>query len=346
MTQSNPLASVVVASLDGCDILRRCLLSLSGQDYEPCEVIVVDNGSQEDVAGLVSREFPTARCIRLERNLGFAGGYNRGIEAASGKYAAVINDDAVAAPRWIAAMVEAAEADESTGAVASVIIDGNNPAVLDSCGVGVALDGMSRQAIRGAPVGSCGASREALVASGCACMYRKAALDEVGLFDEDFFAYCEDTDLGLRLLRAGWKTAVVTGAEVTHYYSMTTGKSSLRKLFWVERNHFWVALKNFPLLLLCLVPLVTAFRFFLQAYLMLAGKGGLREFAREGGIASVVKTVFRAHLSAIAGARRMTGKRMAMKTQRKIGGLEMTRLILRHRMSIYEVLAGRRDARN
>jgi GT2 family glycosyltransferase len=338
--------SVVVASFNGVEILRKCLASLTDQDYEPLELVVVDNGSTDDVAGMVGREFPAVRLIRLDENLGFAGGYNRGMAVARGEYVAVINNDAVAESQWVSALVQAAENDASVAAVASIVIDGNGRDRLDSCGVGIALDGMSRQAFRGVPLDGFMAPAEVFVPSASACLYRKSALEEVGLFDEDFFAYCEDTDLGLRLRRAGFRAAAAPEARVHHYYSRTTGRASLRKLFWVERNHFWVALKNFPLMLLPLVPIVTAWRFVLQAWLMSAGRAGLREFAAEGGFASIFGTMVRAHLSALAGAPRVIRKRISARVSKRLCGLAMARLIVGHRISVYEVLAGPKNARN
>src|SRR5450830_1767961 len=91
-TPDAPLVSIVVVTLDAVDLLRQCLLSLRNQTYRNRELIVVDNGSSEDVRGLLAKEFPEAICVRLEKNFGFAGGNNRGIECCRGKYVALINN--------------------------------------------------------------------------------------------------------------------------------------------------------------------------------------------------------------------------------------------------------------
>ena len=121
------------------------------------------------------------------------------------------------------------------------------------------------------------------------------------MFDEAFFAYCEDTDLGMRLRWAGYKCFAAPGAEVLHYYSMTAGKFSRDKIFWVERNHFWVAVKNFPIPLLFVVPFATLWRYALQAYAVLTRTGDLHEFAEQASFASVMTAVVRAQGSALAG---------------------------------------------
>jgi GT2 family glycosyltransferase len=330
----------VVVCFNGLDISRQCLDGLAGQDYEPREVIVVDNGSQEDIRGMVAREYPQFRFIRLEENSGFAGGYNKGMEAARGQYVAVINNDAVAVPQWLRTLVEVAETDAQIGAVASVILDGNKPGVLDSCGVGIALDGMSRQVMRGQPPPEMTSPREALMPSGCACLYRMEALNTVGLFDEAFFAYCEDTDLGLRLQWAGYKTVVAPGAPVTHYYSMTAGKYSLKKVFWVERNHLWVAIKNFPFLLWVVIPFATAWRYIVQLYAILTQSGDLSGFMGRSPILEIIATILRAYLSAVKGAPSMYRKRQALFQRRKLSSVQMMKILWDYKMPMTEIILG------
>lgn len=217
MGNREPLVTIIVVTVNNINLLRNCLTSLRAQDYKPVEIIVVDNGSDEDIQGMLSCEFPDIIGIRLDKNYGFAEGNNRGIERARGKYIALINNDAVATPQWISSMVSTAESDDKIGAVASIVVDGNKPKVLDSFGVGIALDGMSRQAMRGMPVPHINQAEEVLLFSGCACLLRSEALKEVGFFDKDFFAYCEDTDLGLRLRWAGWRIVVAPDSYVHHF---------------------------------------------------------------------------------------------------------------------------------
>ena len=336
----HPLVSVVVVCCNGLEITRQCLAGLFNQDYDPREIIVVDNGSQEDVQGMVTGAYPQFRFIRMERNLGFAGGYNRGIKAAHGKYIAIINNDAIASPQWLSSLIKVAEEDAKIGAVASVIVDGNRPKVLDSCGVGIALDGMSRQLMRGQAMPVLTAPKEVLVPSGCACLFRADALEAVGLFDESFFAYCEDTDLGLRLRWAGFKTVVAPGAQVTHYYSMTTGKYSLQKVFWVERNHLLVAVKNFPPALLLILPFVTIWRYLVQLFAIITRSGDLIEFSAQANFFQVVATIVKAYISFLAVTPLMLRERKLFLSKRAISNFQMLRIILAHRMSMVEIIIG------
>ena len=338
MTQTPPLVSVVVVTANHFDWLIQCLRSLHEQNYESLEVIVVDNGSINNAREALAEEFPKVRIIRLEENYGFAGGNNRGIEVAKGKYVALINNDAVADPDWISAMVAAAEADSSVAAAASIIIDGNRPEVLDSCGVGIGLDGMSRQAMRGMPVPEFTQPKEVLLFSGCACLLRMTALKEVGLFDEDFFAYCEDTDMGLRMRRAGWNIVVAPGAYVKHFYSMTGGRFSMQKVYWVERNHFWVAAKNFPWVLLAAVPAFTLLRYFAQAFSVLRRAGELNRFAENNNWRSILTTIAKAYRNMFEKLPAMLAKRRAICKQHSFRETDMIYLILKYRMPINEII--------
>ncbi len=331
-----PAVSVIVVTLNNTALLRNCLASLFAQTWPSVEVIVVDNGSTEDIRGMVSAEFPLVKLLRFEENLGFAEGNNRGIAVASGVYVALINNDAVAAPEWLEQLVAAAEADPGAGSVASVIIDGNDPAIFDSCGMGAALDGMARQAAKGAPVLGAAYPRSVLMPSGCACLYRKAALDDVGLFDPEFFAYCEDSDLGLRLRMAGWRCLLAQRAVVHHYYSRTFGRFSMKKVYWVERNHFWVFVKNYPLLLWPLLPFATLYRLALQGWYFARGSAATDGFKENAGLGEVARVYLRAYADMLRALPRMLGKRL--KNRRRLGLWEAAMLLHRHRLSMRQVL--------
>lgn len=334
--QGTPLVSVIVVTLNNAALLKNCLTSLSAQSWPAIEIIVVDNGSEEDIAGLVANEFPQVNFLRFEENLGFAEGNNRGIAASHGEFVALINNDAVASPDWVKSLVEAAMAEPRAGAVASVIIDGNDPTVFDSISMGAALDGMVRQVAKGAPIAGAAYPREVLLASGCACLYRRAALDEVGLFDPAFFAYCEDSDLGLRLQMAGWRCLLAKNAVVHHYYSMTFGRFSMKKVYWVERNHFWVFIKNYPLILFPLLPFATVWRLLLQGWYFSRGNAATDGFRANAGLGEIAMVYVRAYRDMARAIPTMLGKRI--KNPRRLGTWDAAMLLHRHRLSAKQVL--------
>src|SRR5207237_8032674 len=125
----------------------------------------------------------------------------------------------------------------------------------------MAADGSSKQRGHLFPVGEFDREEEVLLASGSAALYRRAMLEGIGLFDEDFFLYCEDTDLGLRARWAGWKCLYAPQAVVHHHYSHTAGRATPLKAYYVERNRLFLLVKNFPLRSLMLAPLVTIARY-------------------------------------------------------------------------------------
>jgi GT2 family glycosyltransferase len=330
--------SVVEATYEDVKLTSRCLASLEAQSYAPLEIILVDNGSRNDLTAHMAVQFPGCTVLRNSRNLGFAGGYNRGIRQASGRYVAILNNDAVADPEWIADMVRVAERDPGVGAVAAVVIDGHRPDVLDSFGLGIALDGMARQAGTGRRADEALPDMEVLAASGCACLFSAAALARVGLFDESFFAYCEDIDLALRLRWAGYAIRLAPSARVLHYHSMTAGRFSVRKVFLVERNHFWVALKNFPLPLLPLVPVTTLWRYALQVVAVLAHRGEMAEFSSQQGVGVLAAAILHAHISCLAGLPRVLRQRRGVVHSACLPWPAMVRIILRFRLSLRDVL--------
>ena len=340
-TNSSPLVSVVVATFNNGDILRTCLQSLLRQDYPNLEIILVDNGSTESIPNILGHDFPTVRYVRIEKNSGFAGGNNCGIEQAGGKYIALLNNDAVADPGWISALVEAGERRPRLGAIGSIVVDGNSPDKLDSFGVGVALDGMSRQAMHGLPASAKDLmAKDMLAVSGCACLLRAEALKETGLFDERFFAYCEDTDLCLRLVRSGWQVTVIPEARVVHYYSRTGGKFSLLKVYWVERNHFWVALKNYPLGIVAALPLLTCWRLLVMATAVFRGTPSVKGFSQSNGLCRTLVTIALAQVAALTKLPVMLATRFAFRSQCRLRGLRWAKLLWHQRMTIQEAVTG------
>lgn len=337
----SPLVSVIVVTLNAKDLLKQCLDSLSKQTYPNIEIILVDNGSDENLAAWAETQYPESRGIRLDTNTGFAGGNNVGIRAAKGDYIALLNNDAVAEPAWLTSMVSLATSQPTLGAVASLVIDGNTPTLLDSLGVGIALDGMSRQAMLGAPVPASTESADVLCISGCACLLRRQALNDAGLFDEDFFAYCEDTDLSLRIRRAGYTIATCPTARVLHYYSRTGGQRPLKKIFWIERNHIWVAVKNLPFHHLLLLGPATLWRWCVQAFGCLSGAHSMGSFLENASFMRILLTTLHAHLAAWAGFPRMLARRLAFHPPQRTGAKDLRRLLSRHRLSMYDIVIGR-----
>lgn len=268
---SENLVSVIIVNWNGAKLLEVCLPSLKSQTYHNFEVIVVDNGSVDNSIEFLEKNYSDfVKIIKNDDNLGFAKGNNIGIKAASGEFIITLNNDIQADRYLIEELTKPARSDEKIGMCAPKIYSFYNRDIIDSVGVNIYWDGMSRGRARlEKDVGQYDNQRNILIPSACTALYRKKMLDEIGLFDEDFFAYCEDTDLGLRGRLAGWECILVPTAKAYHLYSSTGGKYSSFKAFMVERNHVWVALKIFPLQILFFSPIFTLFRLITQCFSVL-----------------------------------------------------------------------------
>jgi len=237
--------SVVVPNYNGASFLGTCLDSIRAQTYEPLDAIVVDDGSTDESAALVSSTYPEMRLVRLPRNRGFAYAANRGIEAARGEIVALLNNDAVADPRWAEELVSAFRRHPEAGAVASKILLLDRPNVINAVGDEFGRNGLPRN--RGAwqeDAGQFDQEAEVFGASGAAVGYRKTMLADIGLFDERFFMYCEDVDLAFRAQLAGYRCVYAPPAVVHHRLS-ASGGGTLASYF-CGRNFIWLLARDLP----------------------------------------------------------------------------------------------------
>ena len=231
--QVHPVVTVAVPTLAADSALDECLASLERQTFSDFEVIVIDNSGRQAV---VPRG--RVRVIANKSNVGFGAAVNQAFHESAAPFLAVLNDDAVAHPGWLKALLDAVEERPDVGMCASQVrLAGVD--LLDSAGMLLARDGSSKQ--RGHREASNAYARleEALLPSGSAALYRREMLEEIGLFDESFFLYCEDTDLGLRARWAGWECLYAPGAVVEHRYSHSAGQASALKAYYVERNRLF-----------------------------------------------------------------------------------------------------------
>lgn len=213
-----PKVSVIIVHYGAQALLDGCLESLKAQTFKDFEIIVVDNN---------------------ENNVGFAAGANLGIRAARGEYIALLNNDARANRLWLEELVKAIPSYYGENDMfASLVIRSGGQVESQGCTVYPDGNGMCRG--RG---GVLEHQRPTKVdfPSGCAAMYSRYMLDRIGLFDESFWMYNEDTELGIRAKKAGWECVYTPYAVVTHQGSRNT----LKKLYYVERNRIKIMWKHF-----------------------------------------------------------------------------------------------------
>ena len=245
-----PAASVVVVNYNGAPHLSALLERLERQTIHDFELIVVDNGSADDSGAILAAAharlpFPL-HVIRNSRNLGFGPATNQGMRRAAAGWIATLNNDTRPEPAWLEHMLAAAQGSHM-GMIGSKLLRAQNPTQIDSAGIaldwtGIAWDWRGGEADDGteqSPVtifGPCAG----------AAFYARAMLDEIGMFDEDFFAYLEDVDLAWRARLAGWQAHLQPQARALHAHSSTLGDASPRKRFLLARNKVWLLVKNYP----------------------------------------------------------------------------------------------------
>ncbi|NCD34221.1 MAG: glycosyltransferase family 2 protein [Spartobacteria bacterium] len=242
----DPMVSVVIPNYNGMHWLTPCLEALSRQSCPAFEIIVVDNGSVDESAALLQRDFPQVQLILSPCNEGFAAAVNKGIAASDAKYVVLLNNDTVPEKDWLRSLVEAAEAaPERTAAFASCMLMMDKPDCMDNAGDIFSWQGSAVK--RGYGCTRARYQDEASVLSVCAgaALYRREVLARVGGFAEYFFAYLEDVDLGLRLRLAGYECVYVPDAKICH----AGHGSSIPTDFYVRlitANRLHVFFRNIP----------------------------------------------------------------------------------------------------
>lgn len=294
---------------------------------------MVDNSG----SGRARADGARVRILSNERNTGFGAAINQAIRASQSTYVAVLNDDAVPHKEWLAALVEAADARPKAGMFASQVRMKETGA-LDSAGMLIALDCSSKQRGHGGPPANFAVDSDTLFPSGSAALYRRKMLDEVGLFDERFFLYCEDTDLGLRGRWAGWEGMYVAGAIVDHAYSQSAGRASALKAYYVERNRLYTAIKNFPLSMLARVKVYATARYFWHLVFMMTRTGKAAEFRDAGHPPWLLPfLVLRAHASATVRLPYLLRERRRIFQSRRLTSKAFRALLAEHSISLRKV---------
>ncbi|OGP79271.1 MAG: hypothetical protein A2V86_08555 [Deltaproteobacteria bacterium RBG_16_49_23] len=314
-----PLLSVIIPNWNGKRFLEECIGSLRDQTFQDFEAILVDNGSTDGSAQFVEERYGGfVQIIRMEKNLGFTGGNNVGIRAAKGEYIVLLNNDTWTDSRWLEELVKAVDCDPMAGMWGSKIYSYDKKDQIEAVGELIYWDGLSRARGQFEPdQGQYEEMEEIFFPPGCGAMYRKRVFDEVGLFDEDFFAYADDAEIGIRARLAGWKSLYVPRAILYHKNSGTGGQYSPFKAFYVERNRFWITLKYFPLALLLLSPFFTFYRFTFQAYGAVTHRGAAGKFTKNYSPWRLIWILLRAYGSGFQGLPNMWKKRRMLKSMRK-----------------------------
>jgi GT2 family glycosyltransferase len=246
---TDPFVSVLIVNYNGKRYLDDCLTALRAQNYprDRWEVVLVDNGSADGSVEHLRDRYPWVRLVAAGKNLGFAGGNNEGYKHCRGELIALLNNDTVAEPGWLAGLVEAIGEDPKIGGVTSKILLKNEPGVINSVGLNLYRDGRGGdRGFRQPDKGQFDEPAEVFGACGASVLLRREMLEDVGFFDERLFMYCEDLDLAWRARLRGWRFRYTPRSVVHHVHCGSSGEWSPFFIYHAERNRVLVNLKNAP----------------------------------------------------------------------------------------------------
>lgn len=335
------MISVIVVNWDRRDLLWAALESLAGQVDAEFEVILVDNGSTDGSVEMAVHNFATRfplRVIRNAENRGFCAANNQGIAIARGSLIALLNNDAEADAAWLRELRQACEMRSEIGMVASKILVYADPQRIDKVGHLIYPDGQNRGRGSGElDRGQYDQSTDCLWPDGCAAMYRKSMLDEIGGFDEDFFAYADDAELGLRGRIAGWDCVYAPAARVRHHRGTTLGLASVERLLLIERNRILLVAKLFPWRMALLNPFYYLVRLSAGAMAAIRGQGETSHYPGVRGKAQMLWALARGDCAALMMLPRMLMKRKEIARFRKRSDAEVILLLRQYRISLQEI---------
>ncbi len=282
------MVTVIIVNWNGGTFLGQCVRHLQAQTWQPDRVLLVDNASTDDSLAQLP-DWPLLTVLRMNRNLGFAAGNNCALAQCDTEYVALLNPDAFAAPDWLEQLLQAAQAHPSTAAFGSRQLSNEDPIQLDGIGDCYHLSGMAwRQGHGHTQQAQHLVEQDIFAACAAAALYRRAPIMALGGFDESYFCYMEDVDLGFRMRIAGHTARYVPSAVVRHVGSATSGgRHNDFSVFHGHRNMVWTFVKNMPSPLFWLMlPLHLAANFAAMVGFTLRGQG---------------KTILRAKLGALQG---------------------------------------------
>ncbi|MGA9762574.1 MAG: glycosyltransferase family 2 protein [Gaiellaceae bacterium] len=248
MTAATPILSVIVVSYRKGELLGKCILSAQAalrQVEGATELILVLNGASPGESVIGEELLEGIDVVYEPENIGFAPAVAEGIRRSESEWIALLNDDALAEPELFASMLAAGSSAADIGSVAAQMRFFDRPEILNSAGIEVDKLGVAYDRLLGEPASNSESEPvDVFGASGGAAMYRRTMLNEIGGFDESFFAYLEDVDVAWRARMRGWRCLYAPGAVVTHHHSTTLGHGSSRKYYLVGRNRVRLLAKN------------------------------------------------------------------------------------------------------
>ena len=302
--------SVIIVNWNAGMVLKKCIQHLLKQTLMPEVIYVVDNASSDDsLASITGMDY--IEIIALNKNEGFARGNNVALKKITTPYVALLNPDAFPEPQWLENLLAAMTSHPSAASIGSLQLMDGFPSLVDGIGDCYHISGYMWRKKHGELITD-NDLREREIFSPCAAaaLYRLDALVEVGGFEESFFCYCEDVDLGFRLRARGYTSWYAPSARVSHIGAMTSGgQDSDFAIYHGHRNLIWAYWRNMPLaLLLISLPIHIAANVFAILFFSIKGKG---------------KIVLKAKLDALKNFPEILKQRKKIQRERRVSSLKL-----------------------
>lgn len=235
--------TVLIPNFNGLKFLKPCIKSLEDIKDEKFDLLVVDNGSDDGSKEWMKEK--KVRFIDLDKNYGFAGGVNRGLKEVKTKYVILLNNDTVVRKNYVSALLSTIKSDDKIFAVSPMMINAHDDKLIDDAGDGLTLVGWGYQRGVGENIKYYEKAARVFSACGGASIYNMDILNEIGYFDEEFFAYLEDIDLSYRAALHGYYVLYEPASKVLHLGSATSGsRYNSFKVKLAARNNIYLFYKN------------------------------------------------------------------------------------------------------
>lgn len=265
----NKKVYIIVLNWNGKEDTLDCLASLRSTDYENYQTVLVDNGSEDDSVRAVKEKFPEVEVVETGKNLGFAGGNNVGIEyamKAGADYVFLINNDTTVHPDYLKELVAVAESDPKIGAAGSKIYYHSEPERIWFAGgtVNWLCNKGEHIGLNEVDKGQYDEIKEVGYLTGCALLVKREVIEKIGVLEDDYFLYYEDTDFSLRVHNAGYKTVYVPKSKIYHKVSRSTKPGSASYVYYHVRNGLVNARRNGNILVKIAIYVYAALLFLKQ----------------------------------------------------------------------------------
>lgn len=267
--------SIVIPNYNGENYILDCIASIYDQISYKRSIIVIDNHSKDNSIALIQAKFPEITLIANSENVGFAAAVNQGIKVSETKYVILLNNDAFARQGFVRELHNCIESDPKIFSVSAKMLRFSQPGLIDDAGDELTLLGWAYKNGDGNLSEAHNKQRTIFSACAGAAIYRREAFEQIGYFDESFFAYLEDVDIGFRANLYGYRNVFCPTAKVEHIGSATTGsKYNDFKVKISARNNVWLLVKNLPFVLLIMNSVFITVGFLIKVlFFMVKGFG-------------------------------------------------------------------------